>query len=294
MLDFRMYTFLSACRHMNFTHAASELHLTQPAVTQQIHWLERYYRTKLFSYNGKKLRLTGAGRLLRMAAKNVYHDDTVVKRQIEQFRTHSRSLLLGVTPTVSEHDIGGKLIEFLHRSGKKGISVRIDTTEELTKALEVGFLDFAVVDGPVEGDGIDSMAFHTERLILCCGKSYDIDKSIDLEELKRHKLLLCGSHLGSRRLFEQCLEEQRLTLESSFRYIDLGTDEIVKRFAYGNCGVAVVYEGVVHEDLRARRLRRIRVVGITGKDSFSLVWKESRMSREEIMRIYQGYSDCVC
>lgn len=227
MLDFRMYTFLSVCRHMNFTHAASELHLTQPAVTQQIHWLERYYRTKLFSYNGKKLRLTGAGRLLRMAAKNVYHDDTVVKRQIEQFRTHSRSLLLGVTPTVSEHDIGGKLIEFLHRSGKKGISVRIDTTEELTKALEVGFLDFAVVDGPVEGDGIDSMAFHTERLILCCGKSYDIDRSIDLEELKRHKLLLCGSHLGSRRLFEQCLEEQRLTLESSFRYIDLDRKSVV-------------------------------------------------------------------
>ena len=83
-------------------------------------------------------------------------------------------------------------------------------------------------------------------------------------------------------------------MESSFRYIDLGTDEIVKRFAYGNCGVAVVYEGVVHEDLRARRLRRIRVVGITGKDSFSLVWKASRMSREEIMRMYQGYSDCVC
>ena len=55
MLDFRMYTFLSVCRHMNFTHAASELHLTQPAVTQQIHWLERYYRTKLFSYNGKKV-----------------------------------------------------------------------------------------------------------------------------------------------------------------------------------------------------------------------------------------------
>ena len=160
--------------------------------------------------------------------------------------------------------------------------------------MEVGFLDFAVVDGPVEGDGIDSMAFHTEKLILCCGKSYDIDRSIDLEELKRHKLLLCGSHLGSRRLFEQCLAEQRLTLESSFMYIDLGTDEIVKRFAYGNCGIAVVYEGVVHEDLRARRLRRIRVVGITGKDSFSFVWKASRMSREEIMRMYQGYSDCVC
>lgn len=41
MLDFRIHTFLCVCRHMNYTRAAAELHITQPAVSQHIRYLER-------------------------------------------------------------------------------------------------------------------------------------------------------------------------------------------------------------------------------------------------------------
>ena len=50
MLDFRIKTFLTVCRTLNYTRAAEELALTQPAVTQQIASLERDYGVKLFKY----------------------------------------------------------------------------------------------------------------------------------------------------------------------------------------------------------------------------------------------------
>jgi hypothetical protein len=43
MLDFRIDTFLAVCRYMNFTKAASELHITQPAVSHHIHYLEKIW-----------------------------------------------------------------------------------------------------------------------------------------------------------------------------------------------------------------------------------------------------------
>lgn len=49
MLDFRVETFLAVCRHMNFTKAARELNITQPAVSHHIHYLEQAYGTALFS-----------------------------------------------------------------------------------------------------------------------------------------------------------------------------------------------------------------------------------------------------
>lgn len=58
MLDFRIETFLCVCRHMNFTYAADELHITQPAVSQHIRFLENYYSAKLFERDGKKIKLT--------------------------------------------------------------------------------------------------------------------------------------------------------------------------------------------------------------------------------------------
>ena len=40
MLDYRTDTFLTVCKTMNFTLAAKELHITQPAVSQHIHYLK--------------------------------------------------------------------------------------------------------------------------------------------------------------------------------------------------------------------------------------------------------------
>ena len=52
MLDFRIHTFLCVCRHMNYTRAAVELHITQPAVSQHIRYLEREYGAKLLVTRG--------------------------------------------------------------------------------------------------------------------------------------------------------------------------------------------------------------------------------------------------
>ena len=60
MLDFRVETFLAVCRHMNFTKAARELNITQPAVSHHMHYLEQAYGTALFQHNGKRLQLTEA------------------------------------------------------------------------------------------------------------------------------------------------------------------------------------------------------------------------------------------
>ena len=64
MLDFRIDTFLCVCKYLNFTKAANELNITQPAVSQHIHYLENEYGVKLFSQEGKKLLITDSGKLL--------------------------------------------------------------------------------------------------------------------------------------------------------------------------------------------------------------------------------------
>ena len=58
MIDYRLHTFLTVCRYMNYTKAARELFITQPAVSQHIRYLEKYYGVRLFDYRGKTLTLS--------------------------------------------------------------------------------------------------------------------------------------------------------------------------------------------------------------------------------------------
>jgi len=55
--------FEAAARHLNFTRAAEELHLTQSAVSRQIRNLEDFLQQTLFHRTGKRLVLTDAGRI---------------------------------------------------------------------------------------------------------------------------------------------------------------------------------------------------------------------------------------
>ena len=58
MLDYRINTFLTLYEEMNYRRTAEKLNMTQPGVTQHIHYLEKHYGVKLFEYDGRILSRT--------------------------------------------------------------------------------------------------------------------------------------------------------------------------------------------------------------------------------------------
>ena len=71
MLDFRIYTFLEVCRHMNFTRAAESLNITQPTLSKQMMELEEQLGRKLFVRGKKKISLTEEGAYLQGCAQEM-------------------------------------------------------------------------------------------------------------------------------------------------------------------------------------------------------------------------------
>ena len=97
MLDFRVQTFLTVCRTLNYTQAARELNITQPAVSQHIAALERHYGAPLFVKEGKRPRLTEAGKLLQQVCITMVHDEQALQRSIEVLQPpprHRRQVLV--------------------------------------------------------------------------------------------------------------------------------------------------------------------------------------------------------
>ena len=97
MLDFRIETFLAACRHMNFTAAAEELHITQPAVSQHIRFLEKKYGAELFVRDGKRLELTRAGEILKRTMITMENDQRAMEKRMRESGNAVRTLTMGVT-----------------------------------------------------------------------------------------------------------------------------------------------------------------------------------------------------
>ena len=87
MNTFQISCFLAVAEHLNFARAAEQLHVTQPAVTQQIHSLEKELGVSLFARTTRSVRLTQEGRLFLQDARQLFHLATRAKARFQNAST---------------------------------------------------------------------------------------------------------------------------------------------------------------------------------------------------------------
>ena len=273
MLDFRMETFLAVCRRMNFTRAAEDLHITQPAVSQHVRWLETEYGAKLFHYGGRKLRLTEAGRLLLAAATTIRHDDIHLRERIERLGQPGGTLNLGATLTIGSYVLPRRLARYLE--GRPGETVRmtVANTRELLKKLDDGEIDFAVVEGFFEKSEYDSLPFSRERFVAVCGADYPLAGPCTAEDLRGERLILREAGSGTREVFERYLETRNLSLRDFPRTVEIGGIEGIRAMVEEGCGIAFLYEAAVRRELAAGSLREVSLEGFPLLHDFTFLWR---------------------
>ncbi len=74
MLSRHINYFLAVAEHGSFTRAASALHVSQPALSQQIRQLEESLGVPLFDRSGRTIRLTDAGEVWRQYASRALQE----------------------------------------------------------------------------------------------------------------------------------------------------------------------------------------------------------------------------
>ena len=246
MLDYRILTFLKLCETMNYRITAEELNMTQPAVTQHIHYLEEEYKCKLFIYNRKKLEKTNQAILLEEYARSAYYNEIYLKRKIKS--ENKIKINIGATKTIGEFVIGEK-IKKLVKNEKYDISLTIDNTEKLIKLMELNKLDFILVEGIFNKDKYGYRLYKKDEFIGICSKNHKFNgKSIKFEELFEEDIIIREEGSGTRRIFEQFLSENSFSLEFFKKKITINNFNLIKELVSANCGISFVYNSVVNKN----------------------------------------------
>ena len=246
MLDYRILTFLKLCETMNYRITAEELNMTQPAVTQHIHYLEEEYKCKLFIYNRKKLEKTNQAILLEEYARSAYYNEIYLKRKIKS--ENKIKINIGATKTIGEFVIGEK-IKKLVKNEKYDISLTIDNTENLIKLMELNKLDFILVEGIFNKDKYGYRLYKKDEFIGICSKSHKFNgKSIKFEELFEEDIIIREEGSGTRGIFEQFLSENSFSLEFFKKKITINNFNLIKELVSANCGISFVYNSVVNKN----------------------------------------------
>lgn len=276
MLDFRLESFLSVCDTMNYRKSAQMLHITQPAITQHIHFLEGKFGCKLFVYENRLLKKTDQARILEQYARTMQAQEERLLRQLQDSRI--QSLSIGATKTIGERVIGEYVERFL-RKPEHELSLTVDNTQNLLELIDRSALDFALIEGSFPKEKYGHRLFSRERFVGICAPEHPFaGREVTLPELVNETLICRENGSGTRAILENLLTEYNESISHFRRHITISTFSVILDLVRKNLGVSFVFEILA----RSSGLATFSLEGSNIQREFNFIYLKNSGHEEKI------------
>lgn len=281
MLDHRIDTFLTLCVCMNYRKAAELLHISQPAVTQQIHYLEQRYGQKLFTYENRKLQKTPAAIVLEQYARAAKLHDHALREKLSENGVNE--LRIGATKTIGDYYIQEHIYRFLQKK-ENALTLIVDNTEHLLSLLEENALDFAVIEGFFDKSRFDSVLLRREPFVGICRKDHPFaGKQITMDALLQQTIIHREDGSGTRAILEQELSGYNESLQQFQRHICISSFKLILDLVKQGYGVSFVYNILADSD---PELAKFTLQGERVVREFNIVYLKYARMEDKISSLF--------
>lgn len=277
MLDHRIETFLVLYEEMNYRKTAERLNMTQPGVTQHVHYLENHYGVKLFEYNGRTLSRTADADLLKKHFDSLRAEEAALRQSFAE--SNRIKLRVGATKTIGEFVILPQINAFL-KNPDHTLDLTVDNTEVLLSLLERAELDFAVIEGVFDKSKYGYHLFKKEAFVGICSASHRFaGKCVSLQDVFGEHLILRERGSGTRKLLEQAISDRGFPFDCFARTSSVSNFSVICDIVANENAVTFAYEPIAHarEGLATFALEDVQIRG-----EFNYVYCNERIGKEKI------------
>jgi DNA-binding transcriptional LysR family regulator len=256
MIDLRsLETFYVVAQVGGFHKAAEKLHTTQPAVSARIIQLEHALKAKLFDRDNRGSHLTAKGRDLMVYAERMMNLRTEMLLAMSGPSALSGTVQLGVSETIV-HTWLAELLKRLNRDYPWiTLEINVDTSANLTTALENGSVDVALLLGPVNAAKAQNLSLCSYPICWVAHADLDLGAApVTLESLAAYPIL---TYSRSTRPYWQLAEMFQKAHLKAVRFFANNSLSSIVRMTLDGIGIAAIPSETVAEHVAEGRLRVI-------------------------------------
>jgi LysR family transcriptional regulator, low CO2-responsive transcriptional regulator len=233
-----------------FSRAAEALHLTQPAISDQVRKLESEYDTRLFNRNKRQVSLTKSGEALLEITHSLFE---VEARALELLST-SRTIATGRLRIIADsaYHITAALTRFRAAYPKVTITLSTGNSAAVEAALYKYEADIGVLGNMPDNSDFIQIKLDTSPIVAFAAKGIaaSLRPSATLSQIAQHSLIMREKGSKTRQKLEEAALKQGVELPIA---IEAEGREAVHEIVASGAGIGFVSEAEYGQDARLHR-----------------------------------------
>ncbi|MGM1045539.1 MAG: LysR family transcriptional regulator [Bacillota bacterium] len=270
-MDLSLEVFVTVVEKGNFTRAAEELKMTQPAVSQYIQALERTVGAKLLERTNKYVRLNQAGEIVFHHAKDILGMYTRMQTLVDDLlHRASGDLSISASYTFGEYVLP-HLLAYMHEVYPLiRPRINIGNTTEVAEAILNHQADIGIVEGEYHHENLHIEAFAEDEMFVIVPNEerYAGREEISLSELGKETWIVRESGSGTRRAAEHMFTSRHFQPDNKMEF---GSTQLIKESVEAGLGVTLLSHWAVRKEISLGTLIMLKPDGEPVRRHFSLI-----------------------
>jgi LysR family transcriptional regulator, benzoate and cis,cis-muconate-responsive activator of ben and cat genes len=287
-MEFRqLRSFLAVARSLNFSRAARELHLSQPALSAQIKALEEDLGTLLLERNKRTVRLTRAGESFRTDIEVVLDGAEEAKRRASRLGSgEAGHLRLAFVASATPELVPAIALAFRERCPHVTLELKNLPTVAQVEALEAHTLDVGFVRLPLTAPKLAITPLHSEPFVMVLPRTHRLalERNLTVEHLANEPFVIYGQRwapefyqhwtgICRRAGFTPVVAQETAEMDTALALVSAGM------------GVGIMPEGVANRRRRVLRIRPLLGESIRSEIGIAVVRDLSDPLRDNLLAL---------
>jgi DNA-binding transcriptional LysR family regulator len=277
----KLETFLTVARERSFSKASAKLGISQPAVTQQIKFIEKYLAAKIIERKKNGIKLTAEGDELYKIATRLEKEINSSEKDILKIINKQMTFRLGASYTIGTYVVPGECLNAMSETINNDVNLSIDVSDNIVQKLKDRKLDVGLIESPVMDGDLMYREWLEDELVVV--SNVPIPKTLKTEELYDYRWICREESSHTRKIVSEVFDELGVSCKSFDVISEVSNTtavlQAIKRSKkdVAKPTVSIISKHAIAEEVAKGELFESRLRGYTMKRKFYIVYtKENK------------------
>jgi len=265
----------------SISKASKKLHISQPALSNQLNRLEDELGSSLLKRSNKGVLLTATGEIVFDYSKSIFALEENMHNSIEELDKLKDLLSIAVCKSFGSSYFASKIHNFKDINGKA--QIKIDTynsSDVINKVLNHDY-NIGIILNQLPLDNVEQLEFFNDELLLFTNKDYPYD-SIDIKELSKIPMIIREKQSAMYKMLYNFARANDLDIDNFNILFSTNCVSITKSSVINGCGFTFFPKSSMYIELQNNLLKQVHINNAKRKDFLSYKYSVIKRSKYEL------------